>query len=133
MLRFEAQVRSPRYSTWLEFKSAFITEFCPKNETQMEKTIADMAAQIEFLTQAIKHLTAQQQGMQAAALRSGAPSPSPCRSHKIKPAPPLDFSGDQAKGRAFLNSCKLYMQLAGDQFPGEEEKISWAYSYMKSG
>ena len=35
MLCFEAQVRSLRYSTWLEFKSAFITEFCPKNETQM--------------------------------------------------------------------------------------------------
>ena len=35
MLCFEAQVRSLRYSTWLEFKSAFITKFCPKNETQM--------------------------------------------------------------------------------------------------
>jgi len=100
---------------------------------QMEEMIANMAAQIELLTQAIEHLTAQQQGMQAAALRSGAPFPSLCRLHKIKPAPPSDFSGDQAKGRAFLNSCELYMQLAGDQFPGEEEKISWAYSYMKSG
>ena len=76
---------------------------------QMEEMIANMAAQIELLTQAIEHLTAQQQGMQAAALRSGAPSPFLHGSHKIKPAPPSDFSGDQAKGRVFLNSCKLYM------------------------
>ena len=35
MLHFEAQVGSLRYSIWSEFKSAFITEFCPKNKTQM--------------------------------------------------------------------------------------------------
>jgi hypothetical protein len=78
--------------------------------TQMEERIVEMAAQLEFLNQAVEHLNAQQQGMQAApAPRSGAPSPSPHRLHRIKPAPLLDFSGDRAKGRAFLNSCKLYM------------------------
>jgi hypothetical protein len=35
MLHLEAQVGSLRYSTWLEFKSAFITKFCLKNKTQM--------------------------------------------------------------------------------------------------
>jgi hypothetical protein len=35
MLCFKAQVGSPRYSIWLKFKSAFIAEFCSKNETQM--------------------------------------------------------------------------------------------------
>ena len=35
MLRFEAQVRSLRYSMWSELKSTFIAEFCPKNEDQM--------------------------------------------------------------------------------------------------
>jgi hypothetical protein len=101
---------------------------------QMEERVAKLTTQLEFLNQAVKHLSVQQQGMQAApAPRSGAPSPSPYGSYKIKPAPPLDLSEDWAKGRAFLNSCKLYMQLAGEQFPGEEEKISWAYSYMKSG
>jgi hypothetical protein len=35
MLQFEAQVRFPRYSMLLKFRSAFIAEFCPKNKTQM--------------------------------------------------------------------------------------------------
>ena len=51
--------------------------------------MAKMAAQIEFLTQAVKHLTAQQQGMQAAALRSGAPSPSLHESVRETPLPTL--------------------------------------------
>ena len=77
---------------------------------QMEKRVAELTAQLEFLNQVVEHLSAQQQGMQAApAPRSGAPSLSLHGSHKIKPAPSLDFSGDQAKGRAFLNLCKLYM------------------------
>jgi hypothetical protein len=101
---------------------------------QTKERMAEMATQIEFLTQAVKHLSTQQQNMQAApALRLGAPSPSLCGLHKIKPAPPSDFSGDWAKGRAFLNTCEIYIRLAGNQFSGDKEKISWAYSYMKSG
>ena len=30
-------------------------------------------------------------------------------SSKLKPAPPSDFDGDRTKGRAFLNSCELYI------------------------
>src|SRR6266487_2072510 len=51
---------------------------------------------------------------------------------KLKPAPPSDFDGDRAKGRAFLNSCELYIQLSSDHFPDELSKVYWAFTYMKS-
>jgi hypothetical protein len=52
---------------------------------------------------------------------------------RVKPSPPSDFSGDRTKGRAFINSCDLYIRLASEQFSSEEDKINWAYSFMKSG
>src|SRR6266487_2868510 len=51
---------------------------------------------------------------------------------KIKPAPPSDFDGDHGKGRAFLNSCKLYLCLSPNRFPNELSKIYWALTYMKT-
>jgi len=53
-------------------------------------------------------------------------------SSKLKPAPPSDFDGDHTKGRAFLNSCELYIRLAPDRFPDEPSKVYWALTYMKS-
>jgi hypothetical protein len=35
------------------------------------------------------------------------------------------------KDQAFLNSCKLYINLA-HQFVDDTAKIMWAFSYMKS-
>src|SRR5262249_35202143 len=52
---------------------------------------------------------------------------------RIKPSPPPEFTGDRTKGRAFMNSCELYIRLAPHQFESEEAKIAWAYSYMKTG
>jgi len=51
----------------------------------------------------------------------------------IKPACPNEFGGDRMKGRAFLNSCELYIGLAPHQFVDEHVKIMWALSIMKSG
>jgi hypothetical protein len=51
----------------------------------------------------------------------------------LKPATPNDFVGDRIKGRAFLNSCWLYISLYEDQFKDEQAKIHWALSFMKSG
>src|SRR5438034_8282066 len=51
---------------------------------------------------------------------------------KIKPAPPSDFDGDRGKGRAFLNSCELYLRLSPNRFPNELSKIYWALTYMKT-
>jgi hypothetical protein len=52
---------------------------------------------------------------------------------RIKPSPPAEFSGDRSKGRAFLNSCELYIRLAPHQFENDAAKVAWAYSYMKTG
>jgi len=52
---------------------------------------------------------------------------------KIKPAPPSDFDGDRAKGRAFLNSCQLYFRLTPERFPDDSSKVHWALTYMKRG
>jgi hypothetical protein len=62
-----------------------------------------------------------------------APPPSaPIRS-LIKPGTPQDFDGDRAKGRAFLNSCRLYVTLSASEFADDQNKIHWVLSYMKSG
>lgn len=50
----------------------------------------------------------------------------------LKPASPNDFSGDRTKGRAFLNSCELYINLVPHQFADDHAKIMWAFSFMKS-
>lgn len=54
-------------------------------------------------------------------------------SRRIKPSSPPDFDGDRKKGRAFLNSCELYIRLASNQFADDDEKIAWTYTFMKSG
>ena len=54
------------------------------------------------------------------------------RPRYAKPATPNDFSGDRTKGRAFINSCELYMALAPHQFADDNAKIMWAFSFMKT-
>ena len=61
------------------------------------------------------------------------PHPKADRDHAPKPATPSDFDGDRTKGRAFINSCVLYMTLCKDKFSDEQVKIHWVLSYMKSG
>ena len=51
----------------------------------------------------------------------------------LKPATPSEFDGDRIKGRAFLNSCRLYISLCDEQFRDEQAQIHWALSFMKSG
>jgi hypothetical protein len=51
----------------------------------------------------------------------------------IKPSSPNEFGGNRAKGRAFLNSCELYMALTPHQSADDHAKIMWALSFMKSG
>ena len=46
---------------------------------------------------------------------------------------PLDFGGERHNGRAFLNSCSLYICLAPEQFHNKEERILWALTFFKSG
>jgi hypothetical protein len=51
----------------------------------------------------------------------------------LKPMAPSEFDGSRHKGHAFLNSCKLYMNLALLQFTSKTSKVHWALSYMKAG
>ena len=56
----------------------------------------------------------------------------PMPSH-IKPATPSEFDGDRSKGRAFLNSCNLYVNLRLSEFRDDQVRIFWTLSYMKTG
>jgi hypothetical protein len=49
----------------------------------------------------------------------------------IKPASPNEFNGNCMRGRAFLNSCRLYTALAPHQFTDDHAKIMWVLSFMK--
>jgi hypothetical protein len=39
----------------------------------------------------------------------------------IKPSSPSDLNGNHKKGCTFLNSCKLYIRLASNQFVNDTE------------
>jgi len=65
------------------------------------------------------------------------PSPAPAASSKQRARPklpsPPDFSGERSSGRAFLNSCTLYLRLAPEQFTCSKEKIFWTLAFFKDG
>jgi len=44
-----------------------------------------------------------------------------------------DFSSERTSGRAFLNSCILYLRLAPEQFSCDKEKIFWTLAFFKDG
>ena len=44
MLCLEGKIGALPYSEWSEFRSTFISEFCPKNETQMALAKLETAA-----------------------------------------------------------------------------------------
>ena len=50
-----------------------------------------------------------------------------------EPAKPLEFDGNRANGRSFLQSCTLYLGVCASNFPEEQSQILWAMSYMKTG
>ena len=110
----------------------------------LEDRFAQLVSTNEFFNQTLKKilekLDEKEQVMVSAPvspLRSTAPSihdiATNHTSRKIKPSPPPDFSGDRSKGRAFLNSCELYLRLASHQFDNETSQIAWVYSFMKTG
>jgi len=65
------------------------------------------------------------------------PSPVPSALTKQQTRPKLpsspDFSSEWTSGRAFLNSCTLYLRLALEQFSCDEEKIFWTLAFFKNG
>jgi len=99
----------------------------------LEEQVAELKLQNEVLNNAIATLTDKIDLLVVASTPQANSPLNPVQKSHIKPSPPQEFSGDGAKGRAFLNSCELYLQLAPHQFASEHEKVSWAYSFMKSG
>ena len=99
----------------------------------LEEQVAELRTQNELINNMLSNLIDKIDALSAvpASRVNSLPNLEP-KSH-VKPSPPQEFSGDRAKGRAFLNSCELYFQLAPHQFALEHEKVSWAYSFMKSG
>jgi len=62
------------------------------------------------------------------------PSPTPLTQRtRPKLSCPPDFNGERHNGRAFLNSCSLYIRLALEQFQDEQERILWALTFFKRG
>src|SRR5215471_160014 len=49
------------------------------------------------------------------------------------PARPSDFDGNPARGRTFMNSCSLYMNLCAAEFPDDQVRILWVLSFLKEG
>lgn len=64
-------------------------------------------------------------------ISSPTPSVAATKPRKIKPSQPSEFDGNRAKGRAFINSCMLYIALCSGEFANDQQKICWVLSYMK--
>ena len=107
------------------------------SETNINTTLAALTVQLQQLTQLVANHS-------PPAVPNTPPPPAPSPPTSPSPAPsarrtrpklsaPPDFSGERHNGRAFLNSCSLYIRLAPEQFCDEQEKILWALTFFKNG
>jgi len=110
------------------------------SETNINTTLAALTMQLQQLTQLVANpsLPAVPNSPNTPLPPAPSPptSPSPAlmaRRTRPKLSAPLDFSGERHNGRAFLNSCSLYICLAPEQFCNEQEKILWALTFFKDG
>ena len=108
-----------------------LTERQNASEHVINNTLAGLIAQIQQLTQ-LMTVPAPAPTVAPPLLTTSPPpvnSPSPVPSaptkQRMRPKLPSlpDFSSKQTSGRAFLNSCMLYLRLAPEQFSCDEEKI----------
>jgi len=114
-----------------------LTERQHVSENNINTTLAALTVQLQQLTQLVANpsLPAVPNTPPPPAL-SPLTSPSPAltaRRTRPKLSAPPDFSGERHNGRAFLNSCSLYIRLALEQFYDEQEKILWALTFFKDG
>jgi len=118
-----------------------LTERQNASEHVINNTLAGLTAQIQQLTQ----LMTTPALAPTVALPPLTTSPPPVNSSFLVPSAPIkqrtrpklpslpDFSGERTSGRAFLNSCILYLHLAPEQFSCDEEKIFWTLAFFKDG
>jgi len=106
-------------------------------ETNINTTLAALNVQLQQLTQLVANpspLAVPNTPPPPALSPPMSPSPAPTAQRtRPKLSAPLDFSGECHNGRAFLNSCSLYIHLAPEQFCDEQEKILWALTFFKDG
>jgi len=118
-----------------------LTECQNASEHVINNTLAGLTAQIQQLTQL---MTAPAPAPTVAppplitfSPPVNPPSPVPSTPTKQRTRPklssPPDFSSERTSGRAFLNSCTLYLCLAPEQFGCDEEKIFWTLAFFKDG
>jgi len=118
-----------------------LTEHQNASEHVINNTLAGLTAQIQQLTQ-LMTTSAPAPIVAPPPVTTSLPPvnpPSPVPSAPTKqqtrpklPSPP-DCSSEQTLGRAFLNSCTLYLRLALEQFSCDEEKIFWTLAFFKDG
>ena len=116
-----------------------LTERQHVSENNINSTLAALTAQLQQLTQLVANPP-----LPSPAIPNTPPPPVPSPPVSPSPAPPTrqirpklscspDFNGERHNGRAFLNSCSLYIHLAPEQFHDEQERILWALTFFKGG
>jgi len=109
------------------------------SESNINSTLAALTTQLQQLTQLVANLS-----LPPLAVPNAPPPPIsfppvslsptlPTRQTHPKFSCPPDFNGERYNGRAFLNSCSLYICLALEQFQDKQEWILWALTFFKGG
>jgi len=111
-----------------------LTERQNVSESNINSTLAALTVQLQQLTQLVANPP-----LPAVPNTPPPPVPSPpvslppalpVRRTRPKLSCPLDFNGERHNGRAFLNSCSLYIRLASEQFYDEQEKILGSHVFQ---
>lgn len=102
---------------------------------QSQQVMNETNVRLDRLTQVVEQLiNVHSSASPTPEARTPTVPPAPQRtSNRVKVAPPSDFSGDRQLGRAFLNNCKLYLELNSESFADDKQRIHWALSYFKTG
>ena len=124
---------------YLQYHLQELTERQHVSENNINSTLAALTTQLQQLTQLVANLP-----LPPPAVPNTPPQPVPSPPVSPSPAPPMrrtrpklscppDFNRERHNGRAFLNSCSLYIRLAPEQFHDEQERILWALMFFKGG
>jgi len=114
-----------------------LTERQNVSENNINTTLVALTTQLQQLTQLVANspplpISNTPPPPVPSSLASPPSAPTARRMHPKLSCPP-DFGREHHNGRAFLNSCSLYIYLAPEQFHDEEERILWAFMFFKSG
>jgi len=107
------------------------------SENNINTTLAALTMQLQHLTQLVANpslLAVPNTPLPPIPSPPVSPSPTPTVQQTCpKLSCPPDFNGEHHNGRAFFNSCSLYIRLAPEQFQDKQERILWAFTFFKGG